>query len=205
MAKKTLTVPPPEALPDGETNRYLARTKSSLCKRWTFAGNQTLLDISNFSLCLWALDRTDEALAIAVSVAVAVPKPPPMPSGGFNYRIWCPATKSHALIAHIGKQTFPEQARTSRAAILADTGYCRDNPSYLEERTSQASERLATQTAPKPTKQEIYNCGLFVGNMVLFAELATAGDPLFAKVGADATIMIQPLLARLKVKLQNSR
>lgn len=206
MAKKNPSAPPPEALPDGELNRYLARTKSSLCKRWTFSGMQTLYDISNLSLCLWALERSDEALAIAISVAVAVPKPPPMPSGGFNYNIWCPATQSHALIAHIGNQTFPEQARASRAAILANPGYCRDNPSFLEKQLLPARERLATQSAPKPIKQEIYNCGcVFLGTVVLFTELATAGDPMFAKVGEDAATMIYPLLAKLKIKLQNAR
>ena len=92
MTKKNVQAAHPhEALPEGETNRYLAKFKSSLCKRWALTRMETLYEIFDLVAFLWALERNDEALAIAASVAASVPAPPRL-GDGFNYNIWCPAT-----------------------------------------------------------------------------------------------------------------
>src|SRR5688500_14266081 len=98
MAKKAVAAEPPkEALPEGEPNRFVAKFKASLCRRWSTSRTETLYEIAELAEYLWAMERPNEALEIVVAVATAVPAPPPLPRGGVNYNIWCPATVSHAL------------------------------------------------------------------------------------------------------------
>lgn len=92
MAKQQPPAPPQEALPDGEPNRYLAKVKASLCRRWSVSRMETLYEIADLAVYLWALERPGEAVAVAAAVATAVPAPPPLPKGGVNYNVWCPAT-----------------------------------------------------------------------------------------------------------------
>lgn len=201
MAKRPAPDPPREALPDGESNRYLARVKTSLCKRWSVSRRETLYEIADLAVYLWALERPAEAVAIAASVAVAVPEPPPLSEGRRNYDVWCPATYSHALVVHLGESVMPEQAGASRAALLADTGITRDNPDHLEEEVREAGEWAAAPPAAKATKWECQRRSRALGGMVLYTELAAAGDPLFVPHATEAASVISPLLANLRAML----
>lgn len=201
VAKKPSPEPPKEALPDGEPNRYLAKFKASLCKRWSVTRRETLYEIFDLAAFLWALDRPDEALAVAGSVAAEVPTPPPLPRGGVNYNIWCPATYSHALVARLGARTVPDRATASRTAILSDTGIARDNPSYLADCVTSAREVAAAVPNPKAMKWECLALTRALGDMVLYAELASAGDQLFARHSAAAGTLLARLVPKLQAKL----
>src|SRR5262245_20402579 len=116
MPKIPPVAPPKEALPVGESNRYLAKFKSSLSKRWSSTRMAVLYEISDLALFLWALNRNKEALTVAASIASSIPSPPPLPRGGFNYHVWCPATLLHALVIRLSPTS--SQSQISRAAIL---------------------------------------------------------------------------------------
>ncbi len=56
MAKpRKMIIPPPAALPDGETNRYIARFKSSLIRRWSHIKTEELYEQADLARFLWAL------------------------------------------------------------------------------------------------------------------------------------------------------
>lgn len=214
MARQQPAAPPPEALPDSESNRYLVRVKTSLCKRWSVSRTETLYEIADLAIYLWALGRVREAVAVAASVAVAVPAPPPLPRRGgndnpapslrgqVNYNLWCPATFSHALVTHLGAEALPEQVEASRAALLADAGIARNNPGYLVCKVAEARQRLEAASDPKAMKWECVGLARSVGALVLYAELAAAGDPVFAPHAADAATLVPQLLAKLGSRLQ---
>jgi hypothetical protein len=202
MAKQTSAAPPQEALPDAESNRYLAKVKASLCKRWSLSRMETLYEIADLAMYLWALERPREAVAVAGTVAVAIAAPPPLPRGRVNYNVWCPATYSHALVAYLGASRMPELARASREALLADAGIARDNPDYLASKVTEARQRTAAPPDPKSMKWDCVGLARSLGGMVLYAELAAAGDPLFAPYASDAASLIPQLLSKLGARLQ---
>jgi hypothetical protein len=202
MAKLHSPAPPKEALPDAEPNRYLAKVKTSLCKRWSMSRKETLYEIFDLAMYLWALERPREAVAVAGAVAAEVPSPPPLPKGRVNYNLWCPATYSHALVAHLGASTIPESAKASRAALLADAGLARDNPSYLANKVTEAGQRAAAPPDPKSMKWDCLGFARSLGCMVLYSELAKAGDSLFAPYASDAASLIPQLLLKLSARLQ---
>lgn len=204
MAKRQPPAPPKEALPGGETNRYLAKFKASLCKRWSVSRMETLYEIADLAAYLWALERPREAVAVAASVATAVPAPPALPANRVNYNIWCPATHSHALVAHLGTAVVPEQARASRAALLADAGLARDNPSFLDQQVAEAHQLAAAPSDPKEMKWECRGLARAVNGMVLYAELAAGGDSLFTPYAPDAVALIPQLLSKLGAKLRTA-
>lgn len=202
MAKKQPPVPPREALADGEPNRYVAKVKASLCKRWSVSRMETLYEIADLAIYLWALERPGEAVAVAAAVASAVAAPPPLPKGGVNYNVWCPVTYSHALVTHLGGSAMPEQARASRAVLLADAGIARNNPAYLAGQVLEARQKAAAPPDPKAMKWECLGLARAVGGMVLYVELAAAGDPLFTPHAADAASLVPQLLSKLAAKLR---
>lgn len=202
VAKQQPPDPPEEALPETEPNRYLAKVKASLSKRWSVSRMETLYEIADLAVYLWALERSDEAVAVASAAAASVPAPPPLPKGGVNYNIWCPATYSHALVAHLGASTIPEQAGASRAALLADPGIARDNQGYLASKVEEARQKAVAPPDPKAMKWECLGLARAVGGLVLYIELAAAGDPLFAQHVSDAVPLVPQLLSKLKAKLQ---
>jgi len=203
MAKTQPPAPPRQALPDGEPNRYLAKVKASLGKRWSVSRMETLYEIADLAMYLWALDRPGEAVAIAAAVAAAVPAPPPLPGGRVNYNLWCPATHSHALVARLGASARPEQAGASRAALLADPGINRGNPGYVADRVADARRVAEAPPAPRSMTRECQDLARAVGGLVLYAELA-AGDPLFAPHAPDAAALIPQLLAKLGATLRGA-
>jgi hypothetical protein len=203
MAKKPVPVPPPEALPEGESNRYVAKFKASLGKRWSYSRSETLYEIFDLAAFLWALERADEAVAVAAAVADAVPDPPPLSGGRVNYTLWCPATYSHALVVRLGGHKMPERREVSRAALLGDAGIARDNPTYLAERVENARSVAAAPSGQDSMKWECRALARAVGTIVLFSDLAAAGDALFAPHAADAAL-IPPLLAKLGATLRGA-
>jgi hypothetical protein len=202
VAKQQPPAPPQEALPDGEPNPYLAKVKASLRKRWSTSRAESLYQIADLAVYLWALGRSGEAVAVAAAVAAAVPAPPPLPRGGVNYNLWCPATRSHALVVRLGASAMPEQAGASQAALLADAGIARNNPGYLAGHVSDARQKAAAPPDPRAMKRECLRLARAVGGMVLYAELAAAGDPIFAPHASDAASLVPLLLSKLEARLR---
>jgi hypothetical protein len=164
---------------------------------------ETLYEIADLAIYLLALERPREAVAIAAAVTAAVPAPPPLPKGGVNYNVWCPATYSHALVAHLGASTMPELVQTSRSALLADAGIARNNPGFLVSKVTEARLRAAAPPDPKAMKWECLGLARCIGGMILYAELAAADDPVFAPHCAVATSLVPQLLTKLGAKLQS--
>ena len=202
MAKQPPPAPPPEALPDGEPNAYLAKFKASLVKHWSVTKSGVLYEMAELVAMLWALERPREAAAVAAAVAAGVPEPPPLPGDRVNYSLWCPATYSHALLVRIGGSTHPAAVAASRAALLEDTGITRDNPEYLVSRVAEAGETVAAPTEPRAMKMECQRLARAVGHMTLYAELAAGGDPVFADVGPEADRLVPQLLSKLAARLR---
>lgn len=205
MAKQPPPAPPQEALPDNEANRYVAKVKTSLCKRWSITKSETLYEIADLAAYLWALERPREAFAVAAAVATTVLAPPPLPRNRVNYNLWCPATFAHALVAHLSDRFLPAQAKVSRAALLADPGIARDNPDYLDECVNEARQLAAAAPDPKEMKWECRGLARGVNRMLLYSELAAAGDALFAPHAADASALFPQLLAKLGAKLRTAK
>jgi hypothetical protein len=205
MKKNVPAAHPHAALPEGETNRYLAKFKSSLCKRWSFTRMETLYEIFDLAAFLWSLQRDQEAVAIAASVAASVPAPPPLPRGGVNYNIWCPATYSHALCVHLAAAKSRAQAKESHAALLSDTGIARDNPAYIADVIADAGRRAAAPTGQTSIKWECQGLARKLGAMVLYSELAKAGDPLFKRHSKETDLLIPRLLSKLRTQLQSAK
>jgi hypothetical protein len=198
MAKKQTTVAPPdEALPDGESNRFLAKFKSSLSKRWSLTRMETLYEIADLAVFLWALDRKEDALAVAASVAAGIPAPPPFSRGGFNYNVWCPATFSHALVVHLRGV----RAASSRASILQDTGIA-DNPASIAGTVAEAGRVAAAPVGQDTMKWECEHLARALGSMVLYSELAAAGVALFRRHSKTSGGLIPQLLSKLGARLR---
>lgn len=202
MAKQSPPVPPPEAQPDGESNPFLAKFKTSLVKHWSVSKSAVLYEMAELVAFLWALERPREAAAVAAAVAAGVPEPPPLPRDRVNYTLWCPATYSHAILVRLGGTTQPEGVKASRTALLADAGIARDNPAYLDQRIAEAREKVAAPSDPRAMKFECQVLARAVGQMTLYAELGAAGDALFTDIGPEADALIPQLLPKLATRLR---
>jgi hypothetical protein len=202
--KSTATTPPAEALPGGEANRYLMKFKTSLCKKWSSTRMETLYEIFDLAAFLWALERKGEALAVAGSVAAAVPAPPPS-KNGINYNVWCPATFSHALFVHLATDVWRERAEASRSALLRDAGIARTNPGFIADTIAEARQRGTAPAGHQSTKWESLGLARSLGALVLYHELAKAGDALFAVHMEETALLIPLLLARLQALLQAAK
>jgi hypothetical protein len=203
--KRVAAAPPKDALPKGESNRYLAKFKSSLCKRWSSTRMETLYEIFDLAAFLWALERDDEALAVAGSVAADIPAPPPLPGGGCNYDVWCPATLSHALVVHLAPRTWRDRAEASRAALQGDCGIARDNSAYIADGLAEARQDAAAPAGQKSTKWECQALARHLGTLVLYSELAKAGDRVFKRHAKEAAVLIPRILSKLGTTLQAAK
>jgi hypothetical protein len=202
--KNAAAEPPVEARPEGEPNRWLAKLKSSLCARWSYTRSGTLYEIFDLAAFLWALDRNDEALAVAGSVAASVPAPTPY-RDGFNYSIWCPATFSHALVVRLVTGAWKARADASRAALLGDAGVARNNPEFIADDVAEARQLVAAPTDPRPTAWECHRLAGSLGSLVLYAELAAAGDSVFERHSDEMALLIPQLLSNLRIRLQSAK
>jgi hypothetical protein len=204
MPRKNVTpAPPGEALPEGEPNRYLAKLKSSLVKRWSMTRMETLYEIFDLAAFLWALGRDGEALAVAASVAAAVPAPPPL-GDGFMYNVWCPATFSHALVVRLSTGALRSSAEASRAALLRDAGIARTNPDFIAGKVAEARQAAAAGAGQRTVKWECLALARSLGSLVLFLELAKAGDALFEEHSGKAAAMIPQILSKLGALLRGA-
>jgi len=179
-SKRANATPPPELTAASEANIFVAKFKTSLEKRWSVTGMATLYEIADLVALLHALGRNDEAIAVADSVVTAVPAPPPLPSGGHNYNIWCPATLSHAFVAHLGPWHLSSRAAASRDALLNDPGIARDNSAYIAGRIADAARDAATDLPRKPTKAQRQETARHLSTAILYSVLGNAGDGAFA-------------------------
>jgi hypothetical protein len=179
-SKRAIATPPPELGAASEANSFLAKFKTSLAKKWSVKGMATLYEIADLVAFLHALSRNEEAMAVADSVVTAVPAPPPLPSGGYNYNIWCPATLSHAFIAHLAPPHLSSRAAASRAALLNDPGIARDNEVYIARRIADAASDAANEVPVKPTKAQRQETARHLSTAVLYSVLGNAGDDAFA-------------------------
>ena len=205
MSRKTVPEAPPDvALPEGESNRYVAKFKATLCKRWSSTRMETLYEIFDLAAFLWALERNDEALAIAASVVAAVPTPPPL-GGGFNFNIWCPATYSHALMIHLTSGTGDARAEASRAELFRNPGIARHNTGFIASNVVEASQLAASPAGEKTMKWESQELARSIGSLVLYSELAKAGDSVFEVHASEAARIIPQLLLKLRTLLQNAK
>lgn len=166
---------------------------------------ETLYEIADLAVFLWALERKKEALAVAASIAANIPAPPPLPSGRFNYNVWCPTTFSHALLVHLGTGSLRDQAEASRAAIVRDPGNARNNPDFIVSQISAAGQ-LATAPAGQDTiKWECQHLARAIGSLVLYSELAKAGDTVFKPHSKAVGDLVPKLLAKLGARLQMAK
>ena len=221
--KNVPSVPPPEALPEGEDNPYLAKYKTALAKSWKLTSGGKGREIAFLATFLWALDRKSEALAVAESVTGAIPAPPPTPRGGVNYDLWYPAVICHALVAHLAaegadrsgwKPNLRDGARRadaatladrSRLAILSNCGLARDNPSYLVEMVNEATQSAGTPVGYETLKWETLGRARAIGHAVLFVELAKGGDKLFKPHEKAAAAALPHVLAKLGERLAKGK
>jgi hypothetical protein len=193
-------VPPKEALPVGEANGYLTKFKRSLSRRWSLTRMGVLYEISDLAVFLWALERDTEALAVAVSVAAGIPSPPRLSGGRFNYNIWCPATLLHALVVRLSSDA--SRSDISLAALLNDFGISRNNPEYIAEAVETASRLAGTIIGNDTIKWECQRLARTLGSMVLYSELAKAGDSVFKNHGPNCDSAIPELRSKLGIRLE---
>ena len=69
MAKQPPPPPPQEALPDNEANRYVAKVKTSLCKRWSNTKSETLYEIADLATYRGEAELQDDLTLVVVRVA----------------------------------------------------------------------------------------------------------------------------------------
>lgn len=200
--KRAPETPPNEALPHGERNPFLVRFKSSLSKRWSLTRMETLYEISDLAIFLWALERQQDALGVAASVATGIPLPPSLPGGKFNYNLWCPATHSHALVVHLGPPGWRDRVEASRAALLADPGIARNNPRYLSDRIAEARHSVDTPLHHKAAKTDYQTFARHMGALVLYNELAKAGDPMFEEFSTEVVALVPQIYLKLGTLLR---
>ncbi|WP_433177866.1 hypothetical protein [Actinoallomurus sp. CA-150999] len=174
MSRSTTTVPPPAAaLPANETNRYLAKVKTSLARRWSHTRMKELYDQADLARFLWALEREAEALDVLRSVTAAVPVPGAEP----NYNVWSPVVTMNALEARIRRLAGDEAgAATATARILADPGLA-PNRDFITEEIAKAPAALEEANAETSVKWACHKLSRRTGSLIHLCELAVAGHP----------------------------
>ncbi|MCO5968465.1 hypothetical protein [Actinoallomurus soli] len=174
MPKSATSVTPPSAAsPAGETNRHLAKVKTSLARRWSHTRMKELYDEADLARYLWALEREAEALDILRSVTSTVPVPGASP----NYNIWSPVVTMNALEARIHRLAGDDAAAAAPAArLLADPGLA-PNRAAITEQIADAPAMLAAANAETSVKWACHRLSRSVGSLIHLHELAVAGHP----------------------------
>ncbi|MDI2131304.1 hypothetical protein [Yinghuangia seranimata] len=183
MPKPTAPVPP-DAQPDGEPNRHLARFKTSLAKRWSHTRMTELYETLDLSLYLWALDRDDEALGVLGSVTSAVTTPIGR-DGLPNYNVWSPVVAMNALEARILRLAGNPQAAATPAARLASDPGLAPNRDFITDKITDAQGELDAAATETSVKWACHKLARRTGTLVLYAELAAAAHPYAAWSEAD--------------------
>jgi hypothetical protein len=177
----TPVTPPPAASPVNERNRYLAKVKTSLARRWSHIRMKELYEQADLARYLWALEREAEALDVVRSVTSAVPLPGKLP----NYNVWCPVVTMDALEARICRLAGEEAAAAVPAArVLADPGLA-PNPDFIRGKVTDAPADFAEAKAETSVKWVCRRLSGRVGELILFHEMAVVGHPYADWYDAD--------------------
>ncbi|WP_328387497.1 hypothetical protein [Nocardia sp. NBC_00416] len=167
-------LPPAAASPDGEANRYLLKFKSSLVERWSHTRMTELYEIVDLSVYLWAVDRSEEALAVLRSVTTVITEPPRTRDGTVDYNIWCPVAAANALEARLLRGRGDAAVQFPAARIVGDPGLA-DNPDFIREQVAVAPEKMAAAAAEVSVKRACHRLSRTLISLLLLAELAAAG------------------------------
>jgi hypothetical protein len=198
-----MTEPHKKLLADDEAVAFVRKFKLSLAKNWSYTKADSIWGMADLACFLWALKRPLDTLVIARSVANEIPSPPPLKGGRFNFNIWSPATRLHSLLVHL--ETDKDRAEFSRTALLNEPGYARDNPDYLQQLVNNARSLTSVQLGLESQKWECVNLSRSINCMVLFWEVAAAGDSLFTPYAADTDKLIAQLLPKLAERLMDKK
>ncbi|MEU4314220.1 hypothetical protein [Nocardia sp. NPDC024068] len=169
-------LPPPAADPGDEQHRYLRKFKSSLVKRWSHTRMSELYEIVDLSVYLWALDRSEEALAVLRSVTTVITEPPRTRDGTVDYHLWCPVAAANALEAWLLRGRGDAAVRVATARIVADPGLA-DNPDFLREQVTAAPEKMAAAAHEPSVRRACHRLSRTLIGLLLLTELAAAGHP----------------------------
>jgi hypothetical protein len=173
--------PPAAALPANEPNRYLAKVKTSLARRWSLTRMKELYDQADLARYLWALERDAEALAVLRSVTSVVP----VPSGLPNYNVWSPVVTMNALEARICRLAGDGAgAAVPAARVMADPGLA-PNRDFIVAEITDAPAALGEANAETSVKWACHKLSRTVGGLILLHELAVAGHPHAAWYDVD--------------------
>ncbi|MEU1983585.1 hypothetical protein [Nocardia sp. NPDC019395] len=167
---------PAAAKPDDEDNRYLLKFKSSLVKRWSHTRMAELYEIVDLSVYLWAVDRSDEALAVLRSVTSVITEPPRTRDGVVDYNVWCPVAAANALEGRLLRGRGDAAVEVPVARITGDPGLA-DNPDFIREQVAVAAEKMAAAAAEGSVKRACHRLSRTLIGLLLLAELAAAGHP----------------------------
>jgi hypothetical protein len=112
--KKTTAAAPvdvPSALVAEEHNKFLARAKAALAKKWSLTRMESLFDTTHVGWFLVALGRDGEARELMEHVADRVEF-----SGDYN--VWSPVASAIALAARVARKSGDEASRARHVARL---------------------------------------------------------------------------------------
>ncbi|GLY73495.1 hypothetical protein [Actinoallomurus iriomotensis] len=172
---KTAVAPPRAALPAHEENRYLAKVKTSLARRWSHTRMKELYEQADLARYLWALDREAEALDVLRSVTSAVP--PPGGAGLPNYNVWSPVVTMNALEARICRLDGDEAGAAAPVSrLMADPGLA-PNRDHIAAEVAEAPSGFADANAETSVKWACHKLSRKIGGLTLLCELGVAGHP----------------------------
>jgi hypothetical protein len=164
-------------MPAAEPNRYLAKVKTSLVKRWSHTRMEELYEELDLATYLWALEREPEALDVLRSVSAAVPTPPQLRGGGIDYNVWSPVAAINAMQARLQRLAGNgSDAAVPIARLLADVCLA-PNQQFIAGQVAEADDELARAHAKASTKWACLTLSRTIGSLVLLGELAAAGHP----------------------------
>ncbi|MCW2919512.1 MAG: hypothetical protein JWN52_7580 [Actinomycetia bacterium] len=173
---KQIVTPPPAARPGGEPNRYLAKFKTSLARRWSHTRMNELYDQVDLARFLWALEREAEALEILRSVTSVIATPYGR-DGLPDYNIWSPVAAMNALEARICRLAGDiEAAAAPTARIMADAALA-PNREFIAGEVTEAKVKLDEAFAETSAKWACHKLSRRTGSLVLLRELAVADHP----------------------------
>lgn len=171
---KTAVAPPRAALPANEENRYLAKVKTSLARRWSHTRMKELFEQADLARYLWALDREVEALDVLRSVTSVIHPP----SGALpNYNVWSPVVTMNAIEARICRLGGDEAGAVAPVSrLMADPGLA-PNRDFITGRVVEAPAVFADANAETSVKWACHRLSRTLGALILLGELGAAGHP----------------------------
>jgi hypothetical protein len=172
---KTAVAPPGAALPANEENRYLAKVKTSLARRWSHTRMKELFEQADLARYLWALDREAEALDVLRSVTSIVH--PPGGAGTPNYNVWSPVVTMNAIEARICRLAGDEAGAAAPVSrLMADPGLAA-NRDFIAGKVADAPGAFADANAESSVKWACHKLSRTIGGLTLLCELGVAGHP----------------------------